>query len=100
MLVFLFFFVGVPGVLAFAYSSFLYFRHPSVVVWVFALEFEMVKGGSEHRIRGLFEKALTNDMLRSSVLLWRSYIAYEIDVAQNPSSSKRIFFRAIHACPW
>ncbi|KAI4326320.1 hypothetical protein MLD38_031646 [Melastoma candidum] len=75
-------------------------RHPSVVVWVFALEFEMAKGGSEHRIHGLFERALTNDTLRSSVLLWRSYIAYEIDVAQNPSSAKRIFFRAIHACPW
>ncbi|KAF8014578.1 hypothetical protein BT93_H0411 [Corymbia citriodora subsp. variegata] len=60
----------------------------------------MGRGGSRHRIHGLFERALANDSLRTSVLLWRSYIAYEIDIAQNPSAAKRIYFRAIHACPW
>ncbi|XAR53138.1 hypothetical protein NMG60_11021559 [Bertholletia excelsa] len=75
-------------------------KSPSVVVWLFALSFEMSRGGSQHRIRGLFEKAFTNEKLRNSVLLWRCYIAYEINVAYNPAAARRIFFRAIHACPW
>ncbi|EEF34680.1 nuclear exosome regulator NRDE2 isoform X2 [Ricinus communis] len=75
-------------------------RKPSVIVWTFALSFEMSRGGSQHRIHGLFERALANESLRKSVILWRMYIAYEIDIAQNPSAARRIFFRAIHACPW
>ncbi|KAM5570301.1 hypothetical protein ABKV19_011125 [Rosa sericea] len=75
-------------------------KKPSVVVWLFALSFEISKGGSQHRIRGLFERALANDRFHNSVVLWRCYIAYEMNIACNPSTSRRIFFRAIHACPW
>lgn len=75
-------------------------KNPSVIVWLFALSYEMSRGGSPHRIRGLFERALGNEKLRNSVLLWRCYIAYEINVECNPSAARRIFFRAIHACPW
>ncbi|KAG6676062.1 hypothetical protein I3842_15G134600 [Carya illinoinensis] len=75
-------------------------KKPSVIVWIFALLFEMSRGSSQHRIHGLFERALANDNLRNSVVLWRCYIAYEINIACNPSAARRIFFRAIHACPW
>lgn len=77
-------------------------KKPSVIVWIFALAFEMSKGGggSANRIHGLFERALVNDGLRSSVVLWRCYIAYEVDIAHDFFAAKRIFFRAIHACPW
>jgi hypothetical protein len=75
-------------------------RKPSVVVWLFALSYEMSRGGSNHRIRGLFERAVSNDILCSSVVLWRCYIGYELNIAHNPSAARRIFFRAIHACPW
>ncbi|PQQ15421.1 protein NRDE2 homolog isoform X1 [Prunus yedoensis var. nudiflora] len=75
-------------------------KKPSVVVWLFALSFEMSKGGSQHRIRGLFERALASDRFHNSVVLWRCYIAYEMKVACNPSAARRNFFRAIHACPW
>lgn len=74
-------------------------KEPSAIVWLFALSYELSRGGSSHRIHGLFERALANDLVRSSVVLWRSYIAYEID-AGNLSGARRIFFRAIHACPW
>ncbi|KAG5007480.1 hypothetical protein JHK85_026022 [Glycine max] len=60
----------------------------------------MFKGGSHHRIRGLFEKALSNDGLCSSVLLWRCYIMFEMEIAHDPSAARRAFFRAIHSCPW
>lgn len=81
-------------------NAFNVLRKPSVIVWIFALSYEMSRGGSHHRIHGLFERALANVSLRKSVVLWRSYIAYEIDILHNPSAAKRIFFRAIHACPW
>ncbi|KAK9028148.1 hypothetical protein V6N11_067960 [Hibiscus sabdariffa] len=75
-------------------------KRPSVVVWLFALIFEISRSGSPHRIHGLFERALANDKFHNSVVLWRLYIAYEINFVHNPSAAKRIFFRAIHACPW
>ncbi|KAM7251519.1 hypothetical protein ACFE04_023402 [Oxalis oulophora] len=60
----------------------------------------MNRGGPQPRIHGLFERALANDQLRNCVLLWRAYIGYEVHVVCNLSAAKRIFFRAIHACPW
>ncbi|XP_014514785.1 protein NRDE2 homolog isoform X2 [Vigna radiata var. radiata] len=76
------------------------YKKPSVVLWLFALSFEMFRGGSQHRIRGLFEKALSNDGLSSSVVLWRCYIMFEMEIANDPSAARRAFFRAIHSCPW
>ncbi|XP_058078223.1 uncharacterized protein LOC131226646 [Magnolia sinica] len=75
-------------------------KKPSVIVWLFALSFELGRAGSQHRIHGLFERALANDHLQKSVILWRCYLAYEIHITHNPSAARRIFFRAIHACPW
>ncbi|XP_010551127.1 PREDICTED: protein NRDE2 homolog isoform X2 [Tarenaya hassleriana] len=75
-------------------------KKPSLVVWLFALSYEMNGGGSRHRIRGLFERALSQDALSNSVLLWRCYIAYEIEIGRDPSAARRVYFRAINACPW
>ncbi|PON58479.1 HAT (Half-A-TPR) repeat [Parasponia andersonii] len=75
-------------------------KKQSVVIWIFALSFEISRGGTQHRVRGLFERALGNDTIRHSVLLWRCYIAYEVDITCDPTAARRIFFRAIHACPW
>ncbi|KAJ4793811.1 Protein NRDE2-like protein [Rhynchospora pubera] len=75
-------------------------RNPSVVVWLFAISFEWGREGSHNRIQGLFEKALADDKLQKSVLLWRCYLAYEAEVNRNPGAARRVFFRAIHACPW
>ncbi|XP_027358649.1 protein NRDE2 homolog isoform X2 [Abrus precatorius] len=76
------------------------YKKPSVVLCLFALSYEMSRGGSHHRIRGMFEKALGNDRLCSSVILWRCYIVFEMEMAHDPSAARRVFFRAIHACPW
>ncbi|KAH6815829.1 hypothetical protein C2S51_020649 [Perilla frutescens var. frutescens] len=75
-------------------------KTPSAVTWLYALAFEISTGGSQHRIRGLFERALEDDKLHNSVILWRCFIEYERSVACNISGAKRVFFRAIHACPW
>ncbi|CAL1369193.1 unnamed protein product [Linum trigynum] len=75
-------------------------KKSGIIVWLFALSFEMARGGSPHRIHGLFERALGNESLQNSVILWRMYISYEVNIACNFSAARRIFFRAIHACPW
>ncbi|KAK4567400.1 hypothetical protein RGQ29_003261 [Quercus rubra] len=88
-----------PNKLRWMFDDFCH-KKPSVIVWIFALLFEMSRGSSQHRIHGLFERALANEILHNSVVLWRCYVAYEINIACNPSAARRIFFRAIHACPW
>lgn len=75
-------------------------RDPSVITLLFALSFEWGKAGSDNRIHSLFERALADDKLQKSVLLWRCYLAYEAEIAGNSSAARRVFFRAIHACPW
>lgn len=75
-------------------------KKPSVIAWLFALSFEISRGSSYHRVHGLFERALTSDDTRNSVILWRCYISYEMNVACDPSAARKVYFRAIHACPW
>ena len=75
-------------------------RDPSIITLLFALSFEWSKAGSDNRIHSLFERALADDKLQKSVLLWRCYLAYEAEIACNSSAARRVFFRAIHACPW
>ncbi|XP_074269561.1 uncharacterized protein LOC141592695 isoform X2 [Silene latifolia] len=88
----------VPNKLRWIFDD-LWHKKPSIILALFALSYELSRGGSQHRIHGLFERALTNDKLRFSVFLWRLYIAFEIDMG-NISAARRVFFRAIHACPW
>ncbi|KAI3796903.1 hypothetical protein L1987_39590 [Smallanthus sonchifolius] len=75
-------------------------KKPSVTLCLFALSYEISKGSSHHRIHRIFEKALADNLLRNSVLLWRLYMDYEIHVACDLSAARRIYFRAIHTCPW
>ncbi|CAM8981084.1 unnamed protein product [Rhodiola kirilowii] len=75
-------------------------KNPSIILWLFAVCYEISIGGSQHRIHGLFERALATDQFHSSVILWRLYMAYQINVTGDLSAAKRIFFRAIHTCPW
>ncbi|CAA0818108.1 Unknown protein [Striga hermonthica] len=77
-----------------------YQKKPSVITLLYALTFELSTGGSQHRIRGLFERALEDDKFHKSVVLWRCFIEFERSVANNITAAKRVFFRAIHACPW
>ncbi|BBN07353.1 hypothetical protein Mp_4g03110 [Marchantia polymorpha subsp. ruderalis] len=75
-------------------------RSPSTMLWLFALSCELWRPGAGPRIHSLFERALESKETRQSVLLWRCYIAYELHVASNPDAARRVYFRAIHACPW
>lgn len=70
-----------------------------MVITLFALTFDLAKSGSQHRVRGLFERALADDKMQKSVLIWRCYLAHEFHLGNFPAA-RRIFFRAVHACPW
>nr|XP_043632283.1 nuclear exosome regulator NRDE2 [Erigeron canadensis] len=75
-------------------------KKPSVILCLFALSYETSRGSSHHRVHRIFERALMDNKLRFSVLLWRLYIDYEIHVTCDLPAARRIYFRAIHTCPW
>ncbi|GJV96877.1 protein NRDE2 [Tanacetum coccineum] len=75
-------------------------KKPSVTLCLFALAYETSRGSSYHRVRRIFERALADNMLRNSVLVWRLYMSYEINVTCDLSAARRVYFRAIHTCPW
>lgn len=84
------------------YLSALCFRTPSTLLWMFALEMELgsPRIGNKSRIRSLFERALETKVTQQSVILWRAYLAYEFHINKNVEGARRVYFRAIHACPW
>ena len=80
-------------------------KHPSVNLYLVALAYEIFSvKGSEQRVRHLFETALSTDGFKGVVILWRVYMAWELQQGQNHSenaeAARRDFFRAIHICPW
>lgn len=75
-------------------------RNPSTVLWLFAISIELGRLGSGPRIHSLFEKALETMNTQQSVVLWRCYMAYELEVRGDKDAARRVYFRAIHACPW
>lgn len=76
-------------------------RNPSTLLWMFALATELgSNNGNAARIQCLFERALEMKATQHSVLLWRTYLAYECNIHRNIDNARRIYFRAIHACPW
>ncbi|XP_024528275.1 protein NRDE2 homolog [Selaginella moellendorffii] len=74
-------------------------RKQSSLQWIFALSCEVPSAGATSRVRNVFERALDACGSQHSVLLWRLYVAYEL-AQNNNEGARRVFFRAIHACPW
>ncbi|CAI5468196.1 unnamed protein product [Closterium sp. Yama58-4] len=76
--------------------------HPSPLLWLLSLLVEVARPGARPRVRGLLERALASSAKGSGqcVLMWRLYIGYELHISRNVDAARRVFFRAIHACPW
>lgn len=75
-------------------------KHSSPTLWLFALSCELWRAGAGPRVHRLFERGLESKETQHCVLLWRCYLAYEVRVAVNAEAARRVYFRAIHACPW
>ena len=50
-------------------------------------------------LQRLFERAVNHRQTRTSPLLWRCYLAYELH-RRRPENARRIMLRAVHACTW
>jgi hypothetical protein len=93
-----------------------------LAVWLQALRVEAqstpggVGAAAAHRVRGLLERAASASSSAASAavsstdadaaaagattpLVWRIYQAYEM-AGGRPEAAKRVFFRAVNACPW
>lgn len=88
----------------------------SVVPWLCLAHYEMLRrskvleasavaiGTNESgrlldtRIRNLFERALENEHLSGSIVLWRAYLAAEAEI--NPQNAYGIYTRAVNVCSW
>ncbi|KAH7307034.1 hypothetical protein KP509_22G043300 [Ceratopteris richardii] len=75
-------------------------RNPTTLLYLFAISIEIGRQGSSPRIHSLFEKAVQSNATQQSVILWRFYIAYELQLRNDVDAARRVYFRAIHACPW
>ncbi|KAJ7520618.1 hypothetical protein O6H91_19G013800 [Diphasiastrum complanatum] len=75
-------------------------KYPTTLLYIFALSCELWRPGAGPRTHNLFERALESGNTHQSVLIWRCYLAYELQVRHDPDAARRVFFRAIHACPW
>jgi len=70
----------------------------SPLVFIFAIRAEVMRIGSEYRIRALCERAVRSNAGASCVALWRMYFLFEVSV-NNLDRAERVFFRAIQQCP-
>lgn len=50
-------------------------------------------------VQALFERAVAGKGWGQCALLWRAYIGFEA-ARSRPEAARRVFLRAIHACPW
>ena len=50
-------------------------------------------------VQALFERAVSAKGTQQCALLWRAYIGYEHGRGR-AEAARRVFLRAIHACPW
>ncbi|CRG90867.1 E3 ubiquitin-protein ligase RNF213 [Talaromyces islandicus] len=68
-------------------------------------------GSTVHSARAAFEHALSCDttnitkqspdsFISPSLSLWKLYIYFELYRANNPAAAKRVYYRALRACPW
>ncbi|KAL6070651.1 Reverse transcriptase domain-containing protein [Balamuthia mandrillaris] len=77
-----------------------YSREP--LLWLFAVRSEVMRLGSAHRIRSLFERAVSSVEFESCAdcaLLWRYYIQFELREGEK-EAAQRVYFRAIHQTPF
>lgn len=76
-------------------------------------------GGNVHYVRAAFERAVGeqsvllrhahgknevqssgDDSACSNITVWKLYILFELDRAQDTKAAKVVFYRALRACPW
>ena len=71
---------------------------PPCTVWCAILHFETSQANYQHRLRNAYEHFILKPEIRRSPTIWQSYLNFEI-AHGTVAKAKRIFYRAINACP-
>jgi hypothetical protein len=57
-------------------------------------------GGSPHRIRSLFTRALASPPLSHNYHLWTSYLHFETETQKDFTKAREVFMRGLRELPW
>ncbi|KAL9542170.1 hypothetical protein MBANPS3_008745 [Mucor bainieri] len=73
----------------------------NVMLWLSAIYSELHKYTPYHvnSVRDYFERSTQDTRTRSSILLWKCYIQFEL-MQDNTQKARSLFYRSIRECPW
>ncbi|KAI9260144.1 NRDE-2, necessary for RNA interference-domain-containing protein [Sporodiniella umbellata] len=76
-------------------------KNANVVLWLSAIYHESHRGQpySVDLIRNFFERAIQDANTKSSILIWKTYIEFEV-MQNNKDQAKALFYRSLRDCPW
>ncbi|KAI7908306.1 NRDE-2, necessary for RNA interference-domain-containing protein [Cokeromyces recurvatus] len=76
-------------------------KNSNVILWLSAIYNELHKYKPYHvdSVRDYFERSIQDTRTRSSIILWKCYIQFEIS-QNNIEKALRLFYRSVRECPW
>ncbi|EFN57952.1 hypothetical protein CHLNCDRAFT_142066 [Chlorella variabilis] len=74
-------------------------RRPSPQLWLAMVAVEVTTHSPGAVVQATLERAVSSDSGRACPLLWRCYLRYEAYRGRR-DAARRLFLRAIAACPW
>lgn len=76
-------------------------KDSNVILWLSAVYSELHKYTPYHvdSVRDYFERSTQDTRTRSSILLWKCYIQFEL-MQDNTQRARGLFYRSIRECPW
>ncbi|CAO0790696.1 unnamed protein product [Mucor circinelloides] len=76
-------------------------KDSNVILWLSAIYSELHKYTPYHvnSVRDYFERSTQDTRTRSSILLWKCYIQFEL-IQDNVQKARSLFYRSIRECPW
>ncbi|CAO3697494.1 unnamed protein product [Rhizopus microsporus] len=76
-------------------------KESNVVLWLSAIynELHRYKPYQANLVRDLFERSIQDINTKSSIILWKCYIKFEL-LQRNIERAKGLFYRSLRECPW
>ncbi|KAG0944610.1 hypothetical protein G6F29_004478 [Rhizopus arrhizus] len=76
-------------------------KESNVVLWLSAIynELHRYKPYQTNLVRDLFERAIQDVNTKSSIIIWKNYIEFEL-MQKNIEKAKALFYRSLRDCPW
>ncbi|KAK4511241.1 uncharacterized protein ATC70_012455 [Mucor velutinosus] len=76
-------------------------KDSNVILWLSAIYSELHKYTPYHvnSVRDYFERSTQDTRTRSSILLWKCYIQFEL-MQDNTQKARSLFYRSVRECPW